>query len=86
MWSNEIAIVLDAVLGAGAKVIGFDVIFPTSVEQKLRGHTVEISDSCRRLVPAVNQRQKILTDMSEALWLFMLLALAVCPGIARSSL
>ena len=38
MWSNEIAIVLDAVLGAGAKVIGFDVIFPTSVEQKLRGH------------------------------------------------
>ncbi len=55
-------------------------------EQKLRGHTVEISDSCRRLVPAVNQRQKILTDMSEALWLFMLLALAVCPGIAGSSL
>ena len=37
MWSNEIATVLDAVLAGGAKVIGFDVVFPTSIEPKLRG-------------------------------------------------
>jgi CHASE2 domain-containing sensor protein len=38
MWSTQIATVLDAVLDGGAKVIGFDVIFPTSVEPRLRGH------------------------------------------------
>ncbi|MDC0033799.1 adenylate/guanylate cyclase domain-containing protein [Alphaproteobacteria bacterium] len=38
MWSNEIATVLEAVIDGGAKVVGFDVVFPTSVEQKLRGH------------------------------------------------
>ncbi|MGE8943366.1 CHASE2 domain-containing protein [Leptospira interrogans] len=32
-WTREIGVVLDAVLQGGAKVIGMDVIFPTSIEQ-----------------------------------------------------
>ncbi len=37
MWSTEIAAVLEAVLEGGAKAIAFDVVFPTSVESRLRG-------------------------------------------------
>jgi adenylate cyclase len=32
-WTPEIAQVLTAVLAGGAKVVGFDVVFPTSIEQ-----------------------------------------------------
>jgi adenylate cyclase len=32
-WTTEISRVLDAVLGGGAKVVGFDIVFPTSIEQ-----------------------------------------------------
>jgi adenylate cyclase len=32
-WTREIGLVLDAVLKGGAKVVGFDIIFPTSIEQ-----------------------------------------------------
>lgn len=37
MWSRELTPVLNAVLDADAKVVGFDVIFPTSVERLLPG-------------------------------------------------
>jgi adenylate cyclase len=32
-WTGAIARVLDAVIDGGAKVVGFDVVFPTSLEQ-----------------------------------------------------
>jgi class 3 adenylate cyclase/CHASE2 domain-containing sensor protein len=32
-WSTEIGQVLTAILGGGAKVVGFDIVFPTSIEQ-----------------------------------------------------
>ncbi len=32
-WTPEIARVLTAIIGGGAKVIGFDIVFPTSIEQ-----------------------------------------------------
>src|SRR6516164_3255368 len=32
-WTPEIAQVLNAVLAGGAKVVGFDIVFPTSIEQ-----------------------------------------------------
>ena len=32
-WTSEVARVLDAVISGGAKVVGFDIIFPTSIEQ-----------------------------------------------------
>src|SRR3974390_1245136 len=32
-WTPEIARVLTAVLAGGAKVVGFDIIFPSSIEQ-----------------------------------------------------
>jgi serine phosphatase RsbU (regulator of sigma subunit)/CHASE2 domain-containing sensor protein len=32
-WTGEIARVLTAIIDGGAKVVGFDVIFPTSIEQ-----------------------------------------------------
>ncbi|MBI3453908.1 MAG: adenylate/guanylate cyclase domain-containing protein [Rhodospirillales bacterium] len=40
MWTPELAEVLDAVLEGGAKVVGFDIVYPTSVEnrdERLRG-------------------------------------------------
>jgi class 3 adenylate cyclase/CHASE2 domain-containing sensor protein len=37
MWTPQVAAVVDKVLAAGAKVVGFDVIFPTSVESYLPG-------------------------------------------------
>ncbi len=32
-WTREIGRVLTAVVAGGAKVVGFDVVFPTSIEQ-----------------------------------------------------
>jgi adenylate cyclase len=32
-WTTEIGRVLDAVIDGGAKVVGFDIVFPTSIEQ-----------------------------------------------------
>ncbi len=37
MWTKQVAQVMDATLAGGARVIGFDVIFPTSVEQYVKG-------------------------------------------------
>ena len=37
MWTKQFATIVEATLDAGARVIGFDVIFPTSVEQFLNG-------------------------------------------------
>lgn len=37
LWTPQVAGVLDAVLAGGAKVVGFDVIFPTSLESYLPG-------------------------------------------------
>ena len=37
MWTQQIARVLNAVIDGGAKVAGFDLIFPTSVERFIRG-------------------------------------------------
>ncbi|MBO0716062.1 MAG: CHASE2 domain-containing protein, partial [Rhizobiales bacterium] len=32
-WTSEIGQVLTAILAGGAKVVGFDIVFPTSIEQ-----------------------------------------------------
>ncbi len=37
MWTKQLAAVLNATLEGGAAVVGFDVIFPTSVERYIRG-------------------------------------------------
>lgn len=37
MWTKEFALVLDRVVESGVAVVGFDVIFPTSVEKHIRG-------------------------------------------------
>ena len=37
MWTKELAQILTATLDAGARVVGFDVIFPTSVEGHIKG-------------------------------------------------
>jgi class 3 adenylate cyclase/CHASE2 domain-containing sensor protein len=37
MWTPEIALVLEAVTNADVAVIGFDLIFPTSMEKYIRG-------------------------------------------------
>ena len=42
LWTRQIANVLNAVLDGGAAVVGFDVVFPTSVEPQLRGYDREL--------------------------------------------
>jgi class 3 adenylate cyclase len=37
LWTEHLAGVVDAVLAGGAKVVGFDVIYPTSAERHVRG-------------------------------------------------
>lgn len=37
LWTQDIARVIQALLDAGITVIGFDIVFPTSVESRLRG-------------------------------------------------
>ena len=37
MWTREIASILDAVREAGADIVGFDVIFPTSLQKHIPG-------------------------------------------------
>ncbi len=48
MWSKELALVIHAMLDAGARVIGFDVVFPTSVEKGMPGHDRPLLLALRR--------------------------------------
>ena len=48
MWSPELGRVLGALLDAGAKVVGFDVVYPTSVEPFIRGFEREFLLALRR--------------------------------------
>ena len=48
LWTPEIGRVLDAVLDGGAKVVGFDLIFPTSAEAYLPGHDLPLLHALRR--------------------------------------
>ena len=48
MWTRQIAAVMNAVLAGGARVIGFDIIFPTSVERSLRGYDREFLIALRK--------------------------------------
>jgi adenylate cyclase len=48
LWTPQLAQVLNAVLAAGAKVVGFDVIFPTSVENLVRGYDRDFLLALRR--------------------------------------
>lgn len=48
MWSKELARVIHAMLDAGARVIGFDVVFPTSVEKGMPGHDRPLLLALRR--------------------------------------
>lgn len=48
MWTKEIARVIDSTLAAGAHVIGFDVIFPASVETHVKGFDREFLSALHR--------------------------------------
>lgn len=48
MWTRHLAAVIDAVLAGGARVIGFDVIYPTSVEQFVKGADRDLLITLRR--------------------------------------
>lgn len=37
LWTNELATVIDAVIDAGAGVVGFDLILPTSAASRIKG-------------------------------------------------
>ncbi len=47
-WTREIGQILDAVVEGGASVVGFDVIFPNSVERHIRGFDREFLLALRR--------------------------------------
>ncbi len=48
LWTKHLAAVVDATLAAGARVVGFDVIYPTSVERYLKGFDRELLITLRR--------------------------------------
>ncbi len=48
LWTPQLAQTIDAVLNAGAKVIGFDVVYPTSVETVARGYDRDFLRVLRR--------------------------------------
>jgi adenylate cyclase len=48
LWTPQIASVLDAVLSGGARVVGFDVVYPTSVEPRLTGYERDFLRVLRR--------------------------------------
>ncbi|MGQ0664639.1 MAG: CHASE2 domain-containing protein [Pseudomonadota bacterium] len=52
LWGRELALVLGAVIDGGAKVVGFDVIFPTSVERFLPGFDREFLVALRNAARA----------------------------------
>jgi len=41
MWTPQYAQVLNAVIDAGADVVGFDIVLPTSIESKVKGYDRE---------------------------------------------
>jgi len=48
MWTPQQAKVLDAVLDAGANVVGFDIVYSTSVESYIRGYERDFLRSLQR--------------------------------------
>src|SRR5262245_50093323 len=54
LWAPQFSAVLDALDGAGAKVIGVDVIFSTIAETVVHGHDRPLFASLQRL--AANER------------------------------
>jgi len=55
MWSKQLAQIINAVVNAKAKVIGLDIILPTSVEKHIRGFDRDLLVSMRR----ASQQNKI---------------------------
>ena len=48
LWTPQLASVLDAILSGGARVIGFDVVYPTSVEPRITGYERDFRRVLRR--------------------------------------
>ena len=48
MWTKQLAAVVDATLAGGARVVGFDVIYPTSVERFIKGFDRELLVTLKR--------------------------------------
>ena len=52
LWGPQFATVLDALDGAGAKVIGLDIIFATTADTVIRGHDLPLRQTLARLASA----------------------------------
>jgi len=63
MWSKQLATILDSILAGGAKVIGFDLIFPTSVESLLPNFERELRIS---LFKATRKNQVVLGKVQHS--------------------
>ena len=62
LWTKEIGAVLDGVREAGAAVVGFDVILPTSVEPFIRGFDRDYMLALRR---AAKENKIVLTKVQH---------------------
>ncbi len=62
MWTPQIAAVLDALIEGGAKVIGFDVIFPTAIEPLIHGFD---RDFLRSLHRAAGENKVVLSKVQH---------------------
>ena len=64
LWTPQIATVLDAVISGGARVVGFDVILPQSIESVARGYDREFLISLRN---AARQSKVVLGKLQHEL-------------------
>ena len=62
MWTPQIALVLDALIEGGAKVVGFDVIFPTAIEPLIHGFD---RDFLRSLHKAAGENKVVLSKVQH---------------------
>jgi len=61
LWTKDIAKVIDALLDAGVTAVGFDIVFPTSVEPKLRGYDADL----RRVLQKGAKENKIVLGLIQ---------------------
>jgi adenylate cyclase len=62
LWTKQVATVLDALIEGGAKVVGFDVIFPTAAESLIHGFD---RDFLRALQKAARMDKVVLSKVQH---------------------
>ena len=82
LWTPEIGRVLNAILDGGAKVVGFDLILPTSAEAYLPGHDLPLLLALRR--GAMNDRMVLARLQHQSKPISPFPGIAIAAGRGRN--